>query len=170
MVAIMRALVSDPAPVNPTQPRRPRRAHMPSHTTCPHGPHMRATSGQRKQGVPYATHRPVNADTSRKVPSASRKGRSAGPGSVYSMKHMRRPCSCDSNQGLSRVIFSLRVAPPGTVAPWHTFAAARPLSRTWHVPQRPFCDPAQRENGRDVSGWQSLSENARSLPCSRTSP
>eukprot|EP00308_Calcidiscus_leptoporus_P026433 CAMPEP_0119374064 /NCGR_PEP_ID=MMETSP1334-20130426/28750_1 /TAXON_ID=127549 /ORGANISM="Calcidiscus leptoporus, Strain RCC1130" /LENGTH=126 /DNA_ID=CAMNT_0007392015 /DNA_START=299 /DNA_END=679 /DNA_ORIENTATION=+ len=40
--------------------------------------------------------------------------------------------------GLSSVILSLRVAPPGMVAPWHTLAAARPFRRTWQVPHRPF--------------------------------
>ena len=44
---------------------------------------------------------------------------------------------------LSRVMVSLRVAPPGTLAPWQTLAAERPLRRTWHVAHRPFCDAAR---------------------------
>ena len=40
--------------------------------------------------------------------------------------------------GLSSVIERLLVAPPGMRAPWQIFAAARPLRRTVHVPQRPF--------------------------------
>ena len=44
----------------------------------------------------------------------------------------------ESSVQLSSVIFSFRVAPPGTVAPWQILAAARPFSRTWQVPQRPF--------------------------------
>ena len=39
---------------------------------------------------------------------------------------------------LSSVRVILLVAPPGILAPWHTFAAERPLIRTWHVPHRPF--------------------------------
>lgn len=71
--------------------------------------------------------------TPQRAPTRSRReqhhdGLSKGP------SRLRR----GSPYGLSRVMESFFVAPPGIVAPWQTFAAARPFRRTWHVAHRPF--------------------------------
>mmetsp|Transcript_31931 Transcript_31931/g.78840 ORF Transcript_31931/g.78840 Transcript_31931/m.78840 type:complete len:229 (-) Transcript_31931:147-833(-) len=73
----------------------------------------------------------VDAANSR-IPAFTRDARGAIPG----YRSARLPF--DANHGLSRVIVSFFVAPPGTVPPWHTLSADLPFKRTWHVPQRPF--------------------------------
>lgn len=80
-----------------------------------------------------------------------------------------RALATDSERGkllplqLSKVILSFRVAPPGTVAPWQTLAAARPLRRTWQVPHRPFCGKDREETHRE--SVKSRSRNDEGMRC-----
>ncbi len=67
------------------------------------------------------------------------------------------------------MILSLRVAPPGILAPWQTLAAERPFRRTWHVPHRPFCNGTSQAGSTWSEGkrWHAMRAIA-SLACALT--